>query len=69
MTRQLSATHAPTAPLPAKQLYVSAAALLVDGGESFVHHHGPAQIAGNIQGPQRDALHLWHATLRRCTRV
>ena len=67
--RQPAATHAPTAPLTAKQLYVVAAALLADGGESFVHHHGPAQIAGSIQGPQRDAPHLWHATLRGRSRV
>ena len=45
------------------------AALLADGGESFVRHHGPAQIAGSIQGPQRDAPHRWHATLRKRTRV
>ena len=44
-------------------------ALLADSGESFVHHHGPAQIAGSIQGPQRDAPHPWHATLRGRTRV
>ena len=43
--RQPAATHTPTAPLTAEQLYVVAAALLADGGESFVHHHGPAQIA------------------------
>ena len=49
--RQPAATHAPTAPLTAEQLYVVAAALLADSGESFVHHHGPAQIAGSIQGP------------------
>ena len=67
--RQPAATHAPTAPLTAEQLYVVAAALLADGGESFVHHHGPAQIAGSIQGPQRDAPHPWHATLRGRTRV
>ena len=67
--RQPAATHAPTAPLTAEQLYVVAAALLADGGESFVHHHGPAQIAGSIQGPQRDAPHQWHATLRGRTRV
>ena len=53
--RRPAATHTPTAPLTAEQLYVVAAALLADGGESFVHHHGPAQIAGSIQGPQRDA--------------
>ena len=67
--RQPAATHAPTAPPTAEQLYVVAAALLADGGESFVHHHGPAQIAGSIQGPQRDAPHPWHATLRGRTRV
>ena len=67
--RQPAATHAPTAPLTADQLYVVAEALLADGGESFVHHHGPAQIAGSIQGPQLDAPHPWHATLRGCTRV
>ena len=44
-------------------------ALLADGGEGFVQHHGPAQIAGSIQGPQRDAPHPWHATLRGRTRV
>ena len=48
---------------------VVTAALLADGGESFVHHHGPAQIAGSIQGPQRNAPHPWHATLRGRTRV
>ena len=67
--RQPAATHTLTAPLTAGQLYVVAAALLADGGESFVHHHGPAQIAGSIQGPQRDAPHLWHTTLRGCARV
>ena len=67
--RRPAATHAPTAPLTAEQLYVVAAALLADGGESFVHHHGPAQIAGSIQGPQRDAPDTSHATLRGCTRV
>ena len=67
--RQPAATHAPTALLTPKQLYVVAAVLLADGGESFVHHHGPAQIAGSIQGPQRDESHLWHATLRGRTRV
>ena len=68
---QPAATHTPTAPLTAEQLYVVTAALLADGRESFVHHHGPAQIAGGIQGPQRDAPHLWHATLRErtCVRV
>ena len=67
--RRPAATHAPTAPLTAEQLYVVAAALLADGGESFVHHHGPAQIAGSIQGPQRDAPDPWHARLRGRTRV
>ena len=62
--RQPAATHTPTAPLTAEQQYVVTAALLADRGESFVHHHGPAQIAGSIQGPQRDAPHPWHATLR-----
>ena len=67
--RRPSATHAPTAPLTAQQLYVVAAALLADGGESFVHHHGPAQIVGCIQGPRRDAPDPWHATLRGRTRI
>ena len=67
--RRPAATHAPTAPLTAEQLYVVAAALLADGGESFVHHHGPAQIAGCIQGPQRDAPDPWPATVRGRTRV
>ena len=67
--RQPAATHAPTALLTAEQLYVVAAALLADGGESFVHHHGPAQIAGGIQGPQRNASRPWHATRRGQTRV
>ena len=49
--------------------YVVSAALLADCGESFVHHHGPAQIAGSIQGPQRDAPHPWHAKLCGRTRV
>ena len=40
--RRPAATHEPTAPLRTEQLYVVAAALLADGGESFVHHHGPA---------------------------
>ena len=68
-SRWPAATHAPTAPLTAEQLYVVAAALLADGGESFVHHCGAAQIAGSIQGPQRDAQDPWHATLRGRTRV
>ena len=49
--RQPAATHTPTAHLTAEQLYVIAAALLADGGESFVPQHGPAQIVGSIQGP------------------
>ena len=65
--RQAAATHAPTAPLTAEQLYAVAAALLAEGGESFVYHHGPAQIAGSIEGPQRDASYLWRATLRERT--
>ena len=44
-------------------------ALLADGGESFVHHHGPAQIAGSIQGAQRDAQHPPCATLGERTRI
>ena len=67
--RQPPATHTPTAPLTAEQLYVVTAALLADDGESFVHHHGRARIAGSIQGPQRDAPHPWQATLRERTRV
>ena len=67
--RQLVATHTPTAPLTAEQLYVVAAALLADSGESFVHHHGPSQIAVNIQGPQRTAPHGWHARLRERAHV
>ena len=67
--RQPAATHAPTRPLTAEQLYVVAAALLADGRESFVHHHGPAQIAESIQGSQRDAPGPWNATLRERTRI
>ena len=67
--RHPAATHTPAAPLTSEQLYVVAAALLADGGESFVHNHGPAQLAGSIQGPQRDAPHPWHATLDERTRV
>ena len=67
--RQPAATHAPTAPLTAEQPYMIAGALLVDGRESFVHHHGPAQIAGSILGPQRDAPHPPHAPPRGRTRV
>ena len=66
---QPAATHTPTAPLTAEQLYIVAAALLADGGESFVHHLGPAQIAESIQAPQRDAPHPRHATPRGRTRV
>ena len=67
--RQPAGRQTPEAPLTAEQLYVIAAALLADGGECFVHHHGVAQIAGSSQGPQRDAPHTWHATLRERTRV
>ena len=67
--RQPATTHRPTALLMAEQLHVVAAALLADGGESFLHHHGPAQIAGSIQRPQRDAAHPWHATLCERTRL
>ena len=67
--RQPAATHTPTAPLTAEQLCVVAGALLADIGESVVHHHGPAQIARSIQGPQRDARHPWHAALRERTCV
>ena len=67
--RQPSATHTPTAHLTAEQVYVVAAALLADGGQRFVHHHGSAQIAGSIQGPQCKAPHPQHATLRESTRV
>ena len=67
--RQPAATHAPTAPLTAEQVYATAAALLPVCGESFVHHHGPTQITGSIQGPQRHASQLWRATLRERTRI
>ena len=67
--RQPAPTHTPTALLTAEQLYIVTAALLADGGESFVNHHGPAQITGSIQGPQRDAPHPWHATLCERTPV
>ena len=66
--RQPAATHRPTPPLTAEQPNVVAAMLLADGGEIFVHHHGAAQIAGSIQGPQLTAPHPWHATLRGRTR-
>ena len=67
--RQPATTHRPTAPLTAEQLYVVAAALLADRGESYVQHHGPAQIVESIQGPQRNAPRLWHATVCGRTRV
>ena len=67
--RQPAATHTPMAPLTAEQMYVVTTALLADGGESFVQHHGPAKIAGSIHGPQRDAPHPWHATLCERPRV
>ena len=67
--RQPAATHTPTTPLTAEQLYVVAAALLADGGESFLQHHGPAQIAESIQGPQRGVPHPWHTDLRERTHV
>ena len=60
--RQPATTHAQTALLTAEQLYAVGAALLADGRESFVNHHGPAQIAGSIQGPQRESPHPWHAS-------
>ena len=47
--RERAGTHTPTAPLTAEQLYLVAAALLAEGWESLVHHHGPAQIAGRFQ--------------------
>ena len=64
-----AATHAPTAPLKAEKLHAVDAALLADGGESFFHHHGPTQLTGSIQGPQRDAPHPWRATLRERTLI
>ena len=67
--RQPAATHKPTARLMAEQLYAFAAAPLADCGESFVHQGGPAQIAGSIQGPQRNAPHSWRATLPECTPI
>ena len=67
--RQPAATHTPMEPLTAEQLYVVTAVLLADREESFVHHNGPAQIAGSIRGPQRDAPHPWHTTLCKRTRV
>ena len=67
--RRPAGPHTPTAPLTVEQLYVVTAALLADGRERFVHHHGPAQIAGSIQGPQCDARDPWQATLRGRTRV
>ena len=65
--RQPAATLTPTAPLTGEQLYAVAAVLLADGRESFVHHHGPAQIVGSIQGPQRDAPHSRRALVARHT--
>ena len=49
--RRPAARHTPTALPTAEQLYVVAAALLADGGEGVVNHHGPVQIAGSLQGP------------------
>ena len=66
---QLAAKHTPTAPLGAVQLYVVTAVLLADRAETFVHHHGAAQIAGSMQGPRRNAPQQGHATLRERTRV
>ena len=66
---QPAAMHTPTAPLTAEQPYVVAAALLTDGGESLVHHHGPANSADSIKVPQRDTPQLWHATVRERPRV
>ena len=67
--REPSSTYSPTAPLMAQQLYVVAVALLADGGESFVQHHGPAQIAGSIQRLQCDVPHPWPAMLPERTRI
>ena len=67
--RQPAATHTPTAPCTAEQLYTVAAVGLADGRESFIHHNGRALIIGSIQGPQHDAPHLWRATLREGTRI
>ena len=53
----------------AEQLYAVAAALLADGGESFVLHHGPTQIIGKIQGLQHHPPHPWRATLRERSRI
>ena len=64
-----AAKHAPMPPLTVEQLYAVAAALLADCGERFVHHHGPTQITGSIQGPQCDAPHLWRAALHERTRI
>ena len=65
--RKPAAMHTPTAPLTAEQLYVVAAALLADGGESFVPNHCTAQLAGSIKGPQRNSPHPSHATPRERT--
>ena len=67
--RQLAAIHTPTAPLTAEQLYAVAAALLADGGESFIHHYGRALITGSIPGPQHNGSHPWRATLREPTGI
>ena len=62
--RPPAATHAPTAPLTAEQLYAVAVPLLTESAESFVHDHGPTQITGSTQRPQRNAPHPWRAMLR-----
>ena len=67
--RQPAATHTPKPPRTAEQLYAVAAALLADGGESFIHHHGPASVISNIPGPQDDTPHPWRDTLRGRTRI
>ena len=67
--RRPAATHKPTAPPTAEQLYAVAAALLADGGESFIHHNGPALMTGSIQGPQHDAPDPWCATLCERNRI
>ena len=65
--RQPAATHTPSATVTGEQLYAVAEALPADDGEGFVHQPAPAQIAGSIQGPQRDAPHPWYATLGKRT--
>ena len=67
--RQLAPTHTPNSAPHSGAAVRLAAALLADGGESFVHHHSPAQDAGSTQGPQPDAPQSWHATLRQRTRI